>query len=352
MNYLLCGQNAVTLDDLLSDLRNRLDPTSLSTTTIDVQSSSLAEIANACQAMPFFGGMRVVILRQPLGNQRRSDGDDDDDSETSSRVRWADLHALFKTTPASTSIVIRHDGAMAQNHYVRKALSGLGWHVHEAPVPVGADMLQWVSARAERSGVTIDSRAAQRLLDVLYPSVWEGRSRFDTVTPDMRVIATELEKLACAAENGAITAQTVETLVADRSGYKAFALNGAVFGGNVAQALKELDLVLEAGDPAERVIGQLSSEATALASARWSREYGAKSVAAASGTTEGRVAMLQRRATELDLAAMRQIADLLRRNDSGTKTGQTLEASATIVPLVAELAEVIQKHSGGQRRRN
>src|SRR5690349_723498 len=107
MSNLLYGQNGLLLDERTATLRAEIDPQNLSTTVIDVQASSAGEIASACQAMPFFGGRRLVILRSPIQTPKRADGEADEDSEDSTgRVKWSDLHDILKGTPASTDIIM------------------------------------------------------------------------------------------------------------------------------------------------------------------------------------------------------------------------------------------------------
>ncbi|MGH9175790.1 MAG: DNA polymerase III subunit delta, partial [Vicinamibacterales bacterium] len=264
MGYLLYGQNGLLLDERIAALRAELDPQQLSTTTIYVQASSPGEIAAACQAMPFFGGRRLVVLRDPIQTPRRGDappGDQDTD-DSGSKVRWADLHEVLKATPPTTEIIMRHDGSLAQTHVLVRAVKALGWKVESFAPRTGQDLRAWIQQRVERDGLRIESSAVERLVNLLYP--WDS-DRKANETPDMRLIATEIEKLCCAAEGGAITASIVEELVADRSGFKAFQLNDVLFQGHAERALRELESVLSAGEAEERILAQIGSEVIAIA---------------------------------------------------------------------------------------
>src|SRR5688500_12538964 len=124
MSYLLYGQNGLLLDERVASLRTEIDPQNLSTTTIDVQASSVSEIASACQAMPFFGGRRVFSRRNPIQPPRRADTstNDENPADAGGQVKWSDLHDVLRATPATTDIIMRHDGSLAQTHYLVKAV--------------------------------------------------------------------------------------------------------------------------------------------------------------------------------------------------------------------------------------
>jgi DNA polymerase III delta subunit len=351
VSYLLHGLNALPIDERILTLRNELDPQGLNTTTLEVQQSTAGEISSACQSTPFFGGNRLVVLNRPLGSSQRGDVDGDDgDDDGHGRMRWADLHAILTALPPTTTVIVRHDGALAPGHYLHKAARSLGWTIEAFPIPDGAGLLAWVQERAGRAGADFEPQAARELLDRLYPTSWDVRNRqWATDTPDTRLIATEIDKLATAAAGGRITTELVLALVVDRAGFTAFRLNDVTFSGQTSAALVELQKVLEFGEPAERVLGQLASEAAVTASINLAAGLPPAEVAAKAGITESRLANLQRRPARVDRRAERRIAELLRAADAGMKAGEQRETAATIVPLVAEIAEATQR-VGGERR--
>ncbi len=350
MSYLLYGQNGLLIDERIAALRADIDPGSLSTTVIDVQSSNIPEIAAACQATPFFGGRRVIILRNPIQLPKRTEQTDETEEpdESSSRVKWSDLHELLKRVPESSEIIVRHDGSLAQTHYLVKVVKALGWKNELFPAKVGTDLLAWIQARVEREGLRIDSNAITTLATLLYPTSWEG-GRYANDTPDMRLIASEVDKLCSAAVGGVITQQIVIEMVADRGGFTAFALNNKLFGGEPDQALIELDHVLESGEPAERVLAQIGSEVIALATVKRSSDIPQDVFTKASGISPGRLGGLRRTAGNLSEPSLQSLSEAVRNVDAAVKTGRQTDTSATIVPLVAEVAEVVRRGSGTSR---
>jgi DNA polymerase III delta subunit len=148
-----------------------------------------------------------------------------------------------------------------------------------------------------------------------------------------------------------ITRQIVDEMVADRSGFTAFKLNDHLFSGNPEMALNELDNVLGSGEPAERVLGQIGSEAISLATVKISAGVPRDALAKASGISPNRLGGLQQRSSGISRQGLNSIAEAVRYADASVKTGHQTDTSATIVPLVAEVAEVVRRGSGAGRRR-
>ncbi|MCO5176321.1 MAG: hypothetical protein M9890_05005 [Thermomicrobiales bacterium] len=347
MSTLLYGDNELLIDERVVQLRQSLDPQGLSAISIDVQSSTITEIASALQAAPFFGGQRVVILQQPLAIPRRG-GDTAADEESAGRIPWGELHALLKSSPPTTFIILRHIGSLSPNHYVRKATKALAWSEEAFIVPRGGELLAWVTDRVRAQGAEIQPQAAQHLLTLLYPTSWQSAGGKNSgPTPDTRVIASEIDKLVTASD-GVIDADLVALLVEDRGGFIAYRLTDLVFEGRVSPALQELERMLEAGEPAEKIMGSISSEAVVRAIVRHVREFGQPAVAAASATTTGRLTVTGKKPDLSDSANLR-VAYLLREADTAIKAGHET-ASTIIVALVAQIAEAIRMSAGPRRR--
>jgi DNA polymerase III delta subunit len=339
MNYVICGQNSLMIEERSAELVLEFDPTGFGTTTFDVQTSSIEAIATACHSSPFFGGTRVVVLRQPLVQPRRGEVDTgSEDDAPAGRIPWPDLLQVLRAAPASTVIIVRHEGSLSPAHYARKALRELGWHTEQHEIPRGAELLSWVTSRARSVGYTFGPGAAERLLDLLYPLTWTiANPRYETSIPDTRLIASEISKLALSCVDGVVAIESVESLVEDRSGYKAFDLNDAVFRGRTERALVELDLMIDAGEAAERILAQLAGDLVAMSSARWIEKFDCRNVAAAAGMPEGRLKASQRR--QFSRLTLQTMADAIRQCDASVKTGKVPDTSSVIAPLVAILAE-------------
>ncbi|MDQ3549713.1 MAG: hypothetical protein M3439_12945, partial [Chloroflexota bacterium] len=244
----------------------------------------------------------------------------------------------------------RHDGSLVQTHYLVKAVKALGWQTESFAAKVGQELLAWIQQRVEREGVRIEPAAVERLAVLLYPTSWQG-GRWVNETPDMRLIASEVDKLCCAAIAGVVTKQVVDEMVADRSGFTAFKLNDHLFSGRPDAALTELENVLASGEPAERVLSQIASEAISLAAVQRSVGLPRDALVAASGISPNRLGGLQKTAMGISVSSMDAMSEAVRHADAAVKKGMQTDTSATIVPLVAEVAEVVRRGNGTGRRR-
>ncbi|MBA2453020.1 MAG: hypothetical protein H0V47_07605 [Chloroflexia bacterium] len=336
--YILHGQNAVNLDDRISELKRELDPSGLGSTTLDASFSTIDEIAAACHSAPFFGGGRLVILRNvntasARGGKRGSD----------SSASWKDLLAVLETTPPTTTVIVRADENVASSSIIIKAAASHKWTVEAHPVPRGDKLVRWVMERGNNAGISVVKPAAIQLLTHLYPTSWQQESRFDSTVIDTRLIATEVEKLACAAVDGVVDEDVVRELVADRSGYTAFKLNDLIYTGQPGPALQELEKVLSSGDEPERILAQFASEAAGLEAARHVPEFDPASVARVSGISEGRLRMLGQKPASRDYTTLAEGIERLRRAEWLVKTGRSQRSESVIVSTAAGLAETFRR---------
>lgn len=335
--YLLYGQNSVALDDRVHELRKELDAGGLGAVALDLLTATYDEIATACHSAPFFGAGRIVILSNVSIMSGKGP------RRTSNQVEWSELERLITTTPETTTLVLRADENLASSSVIVKAAKKLGWQVETFPVPRGEELARWVAERGQREGVSFSKGAAILMLSRLYPTSWRQESRFDTTVIDTRLIATEVEKLACATDDGRVDEELVRTLVADRSGVTAFRLNDLTYSGQTGPALQELEQVLASGDEPERIIAQLASEAVGLQASSRVGDFDSASVSKVSGISEGRLRMLRQKPVASNDRAIRAIAERLRRAEWLVKTGRTSRTASVIVPVVGTVAEEVQR---------
>ena len=335
--YLLHGQNSVSLDDRVRQLLSGLDTTGVGTTTIDLNSATLDEVANACHAAPFFGTGRAVLLRGVSAGAGKTS------RRGATSIEWKELLPVLEQSPDTTSILLRADENMPSNSVIVKAMQKNAWTVEHFPMPRGEELARWVAERGQQAGVSISRNAAMLLLTRLYPTSWRQESRFDNTVLDARLLATEVEKLACAAVDATVDEALVAEMVADRSGYTAFKLNDLIFAGQSEQALAELEEVLSSGDEPERVIAQFASEAAGLAAARCLPELDQASVSKASGISEGRLRMLRQKPASRNERGLETASERLRQAEWLVKTGRAPRGESVIVATAAEISEAFRR---------
>lgn len=336
--YLLHGLNSVDLDERVHRLQQEIDLSGMGGSTLDLAVASLDQVSNACHAAPFFGGSRVVLLKNAGAAAKRGSGG----------IDIQDLIEVLKASPDSTTILLRFDETVASNSVVMKAAKQQGWRVEAYPVMRGEDLARWVAERARIAGSGISRSAAVMLLSRLYPTSWRQESRFETSSLDARLIVTEVEKLAIAAGDADVDDALVEELVADRSGYTAFRLNDLIYNGQADHALVELEQVLASGDEPERVIAQFGSESAGLSAARALPEFDLASVSKASGISEGRLKALRGKPASRNETGLRNAAEQLRNAEWTVKTGRAPRGDAIIVATAAEVAEGFRRSRGNR----
>jgi DNA polymerase III delta subunit len=360
MRWVVHGQNGLAVQERVARLRAEVDPQGFSTTVLDLTHSRLSDVRTALLAAPFFGGQRLVVLRGPAALSRSKAGADEpdeaedverDEPADGQKPEWRDVVPLLADAPSTTSFICWIAGTLPSNHVLARSAREANWAVEAQRIPRGQELLVWISSRVQAAGATIAPNAVELLLDLLYPTVWRAEGRWDTTTIDMQLIASEIDKLVCAAEDDRIERGLVENLVADRGGYAAFKLSDQIFAGRVESALTELEANLSAGEAAEKLVSQLAGDVIIRSVVRSTSDLAPDDVAAALKTSAARVNTSRGKAAANDPAALADAAEELRHVEWAVKTGRSRDTTTTIVPLVATVAARFSQRRGRQSAR-
>ncbi len=325
---LLHGRNSVDLDERLAALLAEHDPGGLNTAKLDSDIANVTDIAAAVSTPGFFGSGRVVVLRGVPGVDRNA------------RADWDELEPLLTGQPETTVSILVTGQKIPANRKALKTAKARKWTVELYETLYGRDLEAWASNRAKTLGVKFELVAVRELLDRLYPTSWQREDRWNPQTLDMRLISTEIEKLAAGCVTGTVSQQMVQELVADRSGVTAFKLNDETYEGRAGAALIELDMVLANGEAPERVIGQIGYQPGVLLAAGYVQRYGVDTVADASGVSAGQLkATVSRKSGWRNSSGLSSAVEALRRSEWLVKTGRASSSESVLTPLVAEIAE-------------
>ena len=329
---LLHGRNSVDIEDRIAAILRQDDPQGLNAVTLDLAVADISDVASALSTPGFFGARRTVIMYGIPGVDKTP------------QVEWSDLETALLGRAESTRAILVSFQRVPANRRSLKAAKNNQWTIDLHDLMYGNALVDWVRERAEKSGAMLDAQAARSLLDRLYPTSWQREDRWSNQTINLRMIATEVEKLAAGTSDGQITRESVLQLVADRTGVTAFKLNDETFEGRTDRALVELDNVLTDGEAPERVIGQLGYQQTVLNAARFVQRYGPDTVSDASGVSSGQLkATLSRKAAWRDEDGMTNAIAELRRAEWLVKAGRAGSADAVLTPVVANIAEGFRK---------
>lgn len=157
--YLFHGDDTLALGEAVESLFQRQgDPAnaSLSTERFSTEAADLADVAQACAALPFLSDRRLVVLDRPSHWATDSDC-------------WPRFQALLESLPASTALVLTEPTLLGEKS------SLLRWAqahpqtalVRSYPTPQGRDFDRWLIRRCGSRGGSIEPAAAQLLAELV-----------------------------------------------------------------------------------------------------------------------------------------------------------------------------------------
>jgi DNA polymerase-3 subunit delta len=118
-----------------------------------------------------------------------------------------------------------------------------GTHVERFDVPSGVALVQWVEEECRTLGVTMESRAIERLISKTGADLWR--------------LSGELAKLASYKTGQKIVAADVEEMVEGEMDESIFALTDALGNKQVDAALRQLEEQLDRGEHPVALLGRL-----------------------------------------------------------------------------------------------
>jgi DNA polymerase III delta subunit len=210
-----------------------------------------------------------------------------------------------------------------------------------AAVPRGRPLVDWVVRTAEEAGGTIERRAAEALLQALYPQTWSAapsNPRYDR-PPDSEHLGNEIERLLLYAHPHPVTVAHVRDLVERGPNDRVFRFIDAVVAGQLDVASSELEQLLLAGEEPAKLAAQLHQQV----------ELAALLAAAPAGTApadvgkavglsnpsrlNGVAASVRGRSPRAILAAVPRATGV----DRGLKTGRLRQPVDALYQLILEL---------------
>ncbi|GAB4405252.1 MAG: DNA polymerase III subunit delta [Anaerolineales bacterium] len=283
MFYIFDGDDDFSRDEALAALKAQLGPAdivSLNTSVFDGASVSLDELRHACDSVPFFGNARLVIVnglltrlhapaRKKAGAAEQGEGEDTDEPAGGAHKEYRTrLLEYLPMLPATTHLVFL-ESALLPSKSPFVAL--LDQHpdkgrrqVFSLPNPRSRDgqgeLAAWIRTRAKAKGARIDAQAVDALLDL--------------IGNDLRLLDSELEKLAAYCGENSITLADVRQLVPLAREAVVWDLIDAIAQKRLGPALDTLRRLLNEGEPALRIFGLMVSEYRLLLQARTLADQG------------------------------------------------------------------------------
>jgi DNA polymerase-3 subunit delta len=154
--------------------------------------------------------------------------------------------------PPSTTLVLL-DGPITAGNALLKKFGPLG-EVTQFSAPSERDVAGWVTARAKKTGLRIDARAAHLLAELIGPDPW--------------LLASEMEKLGAYAGSEPVREEDVRELVSRAKEQKGYLLADAVVEGQGATAARLLQEMIDDGAVLAVILSTLAGRYRRIAVAK------------------------------------------------------------------------------------
>jgi DNA polymerase III subunit delta len=206
-------------------------------TTGDRVADGVSSLVDAVRTLPMMSPRRVVIVFQAealLAPKR--------ESEAATRALDR-LEAFFKAPEPQTTLVLVA-GTLDKRGRLYKLLAKQATVVECGAIADLADAERWVRTRVAAAGAAIDPAAARLIAE--------------RAGLDVKRLRGDVDRLMLyALGQKSITIDDVKELVGPAALQDHWAMTNAIEAGQAAQALRQLALMLDAGTPAEMILGQL-----------------------------------------------------------------------------------------------
>ena len=214
----------------------------------------LSAIVSAARTMPMMAPRRVLLVHDAealLAPKRAKDDEPAPPAVAGTGKRRArsatpaeDFEAYVEGPEPMTTLVL-DVASLDRTRRITKLLLKHALVVDCGTLDTPADAARWIKARLDRDEMTMDVAAINALIDAAGLRLPRIRSAIETL-------------VLYAAGEGAITAAHVrEVVIPVEEPGEDFALGKAIWNGNPAAALREIDAQFEAGAMAPMILGQI-----------------------------------------------------------------------------------------------
>ena len=206
-------------------------------TSGDKIAAGVGSLLAAARTLPMMSPWRVVVVPQAemlLVPKRESDA----------ATRALGQFEAYVQAPESQTVMVLVGSSLDKRSRMYKLLTKHATVVECGAIEDQADAERWIRTRVAAGGAEIDA-AASRLLAV--------RGGLD-----VRRLRAEVERLLLyTLGQKTITVEDARQIAGPESLQDDWAMTNAIESGKTAEALRQLAMVLEAGAPPEKILGQL-----------------------------------------------------------------------------------------------
>lgn len=346
MIVLVHGPDPLLARDEVARLVAKHDPDGLNTTALDGREVTLPSIIAAIGSVGFFSSTRVVVVANLMARATRPSSQGALPDLADDVAPALDLRPLLQSVPEQNLLVLS-DPELSSIPAAIKKVAPAETVVISAAVPRGRPLVEWVIAAAGEAGGVIDRRAAELLLQALYPQTWSAvpsNPRYDR-PPDTQQLRQEIERLVLYAHPRPVTAGDIQELVVSGPNDRVFRFIDAVMAGQLDVAVAELERLLLAGEEPAKLVAQLQQqvELAALAAAEPNKppvEIGKEVSLSNPARMMGVAGSVRGRSPGSTLAAVAQAT----RADRHLKTGRLRQPTDALYQLIADFGRRRRTH--------
>lgn len=324
MYYIFHGDDEFTGSEAVADLKGKLGDSAtadINTTVLDGRSLTLSEIIHQCDAVPFMGDRRLVIVENML---QRFDPKKGGRSESDQKLVDG-LRDYLPQLPETTRLIFVESKSLhGNNPILRQAKQDDHGYVQEFETPRHGAVSGWITRRVQAIGGEIQSGAVMALTAY-------GED-------DLRLLDQEIEKLLTYAGDRPITEHDVHRLVPAATESDIFAMVDALGQRDHRAAVTRLHELLEAGESPIYLLYMITRQFRILTQVKELASQGMHQPAIRSklGLHPFVIKKALAQARNFSLKQLQTIYGKILETDEAIKTGQ-LEPELALDILVAEL---------------
>jgi len=329
MFYLFHGDDEFSRSEAVAELKARMgDPAwlALNTTVLRGSRVTLSEITHACDAIPFFGDRRLVIVEDWLAQFDPRDREEEGAEGAETSPAAEELIAYLGRLPETARLVFVESRSLSRKNPVLQYVRGAkGGFEKEFIRPRPNELTTWLQDRLRKKGGTITRSALAQL------AAFVGN--------DLRLLDMELDKLLTyVGRDRPINDQDVRLLVAAVQESSIFQLVDALGHRDGQQALAILRELLDAGHPPTYLMYMITRQFRILLQVRelMDRQASPKQIQTELGLHAFVVEKALRQARNFTPAQIERVYDRLVEADQAMKTGQG-DPALTLELLVVNL---------------
>ncbi len=255
MIHLLYGEDTFTIEETVAAMKDGVGTADLRDVNINVlegQQVTFEMVIGTASTVPFLADKRMVIVSGVLSrferraqNKGNAAGDPDSAPDIGP---WKGLADALPRLPPTTDLVFV-DGKLAATNPLLKLLRPLATVKTFAP-PNPADLRQWIRTRAWEMRAEIEPRAIETLAE--------------SIGPDLRALATELQKLSLYRGDGPIRHEDVEAMVSSARVGSIFKAIDGMLEGRVDDAVSNVNQLLQGGEAPQLILHMMARQVRLL----------------------------------------------------------------------------------------